>query len=212
MPARAVDVRDAVSNPPPRLDHSLCLLLFTLPMPDAMTNTTVFSTAWFDVVAKSSGGGDPYYSLRLLDYVTTIGLTSRQEFILVRQHRPAVERSTLELPAGHVEAGESPADAARRELEEETGFTSSRVELLGKLTPDTGRLSNALWCFLAVDAVPITPPQPAESGIEVVLCSPSDLCTKIRSGEFDHALHLAALHLALMAGKLPKLALSDAIV
>jgi ADP-ribose pyrophosphatase len=181
-------------------------------MPDALTSTTVFSTAWFDVVAKSNGDGVPYYSLRLLDYVATIGLTSQHEFILVRQHRPAVERLTLELPAGHVEAGESPAASALRELEEETGFTSSRVELLGKLAPDTGRLSNTLWCFLAADAVPITPPQPAESGIEVVLCSPSDLFTKIRSGEFDHALHLAAVHLALMAGKLPKLALSDAIV
>jgi ADP-ribose pyrophosphatase len=180
-------------------------------MPDALTSTTVFSTAWFDVVAKSNGDGDPYYSLRLLDYVATIGLTSQHEFILVRQHRPAVERFTLELPAGHVDAGESPADSARRELEEETGFTSNRVELLGKLTPDTGRLSNTLWCFLAADAVPITPPQPAEPGIEVVLCSPSELRAKIRSGEFDHALHLAAVHLALMAGKLPK-ALREALV
>jgi ADP-ribose pyrophosphatase len=181
-------------------------------MPDAvtnmaMTNTTVFSTAWFDVVAKSHGAGDPYYSLRLSDYVATVGLTRDHDFILVRQQRPAVERSTLELPAGHVDPGESPLDAARRELEEETGFTPGRVELLGKLAPDTGRLSNVLWCFLAVDGVPIVPPQTPEPGIEVVLCSPSELHEKIRCGEFDHALHLAAIHLAMVAGKLPQLAL-----
>ena len=97
-------------------------------------------------------------------------------------------------------------------MEEETGFTSSRVELLGKLTPDTGRLSNTLWCFLAADAVPITPSQSPESGIEVVLCSPSELTLKIRSGEFDHALHLAAVHLAMIAGKLPPLTPPDALV
>ena len=179
-------------------------------MSDAMTNTTVFSTAWFDVVAKSNGSGDPYYSLRLLDYVATIGLTPQNELILVRQHRPAVERSTLELPAGHVESGESPADAARRELEEETGFTPGRLELLGKLAPDTGRLSNSLWCYLARDAVPIVPTSAAEPGIEVVLCSPFELRGKIGSGEFDHALHLAALHLGMITGKLPQLVVPPA--
>lgn len=175
-------------------------------MSDAMTNTTVFSTAWFDVVAKSNGTGDPYYSLRLLDYVATIGLTLQNDLILVRQHRPAVERSTLELPAGHVEPCESPADAARRELEEETGFTPGRLELLGKLAPDTGRLSNTLWCYVARDAIPMVPALAAEPGIEVVLCSPFDLREKIGSGEFDHALHLAALYLGMMTGKLPQLA------
>ena len=172
-------------------------------MSDAMTNTIVFSTAWFEVVAKSNGSGDPYYSLKLSDYVATIGLTIKHEYILVRQRRPAVDRSTLELPAGHVELGESPADAARRELEEETGFTPGRLEFLGKLAPDTGRLSNSLWCFLALDAVPIEPTPAAEPGIEVVLCPASELKEKIRSGEFDHALHLAALHLGMVTGKLP---------
>ena len=176
-------------------------------MPDAMTSKTVFSTAWFDVVAKGNGEGDPYYSLRLLDYVATVAVTTEQQFVLVRQERPAIERPTLELPAGHVETGETALDAARRELEEETGFTSHHIELLGKLAPDTGRLSNTLWCFLARNAVPISPPRPAEPGIETVLCPPADLREKIRSGEFDHALHLAAIHLRLVAGKLPQLAL-----
>jgi ADP-ribose pyrophosphatase len=167
-----------------------------------MSSTTVFSTAWFDIVAKSHGDGDPYYALRLLDYVATLAITPQHEVILVLQYRPAVERHTLELPAGHVENGEAASASALRELEEETGFTAPRVELLGKLAPDTGRLSNALWCFLAADAVPIAPSRPPEPGIEVVLCSPTALEKKIRSGEFDHALHLAAVHLAIVAGKL----------
>ncbi len=167
-----------------------------------MTSTTVFSTAYFDIVAKSYGAGDPYYSLRLLDYVATLAVSANNEIILVRQYRPAIERQTLELPAGHVEAGEPAIDSALRELEEETGYTARRLELLGKLAPDTGRLSNGLWCFLAADAVPMTPPREPEEGIEIVLCSPEELAAKIRCGDFDHALHLAAVQLAVVAGKL----------
>jgi len=166
----------------------------------------VLSTPWFEVIAKSTdatGAEPPHYALRLADYVCTVTTTCAGDFVFVRQYRPAVDRKTLELPAGHVDPHELPVDAARRELEEETGFTPGRIELLGKLAPDTGRLSNSLWCFLALDAVPIEPAPTGEPGIEVVLCSPSDLREKIRSGEFDHALHLAALHLGMVTGKLP---------
>jgi ADP-ribose pyrophosphatase len=164
---------------------------------------TVFQTPWFDIVAKWDGqpeGGEPYYALRLVDFTCTIALTPKQEFVLVRQYRPAVERKTLELPAGHVDPGESPSDSAGRELAEETGYVGTRIESLGRLAPDTGRASNAMWCFLVPDAVPQGEPEP---GIEVVLYSAAELAESIRGGEFDHALHLAALHLAAVTGKLP---------
>jgi ADP-ribose pyrophosphatase len=172
-------------------------------MSDAHTSTTVFSTAWFDVVAKPGGDGNPYYALVMPDYVAVIALTADRQFVLVRQMRPPVDQQTLELPAGHVESGESPAESARRELEEETGYIASRIEPLGKLLPDTGRLSNGLWCYLMLDCVLRVPQRPPEPGIEVVLCSPAGLSERIRCGDFNHALHLGALHLALVAGRLP---------
>jgi ADP-ribose pyrophosphatase len=170
---------------------------------------TVFSTPWFEVVAKpnaAQAGGAPHYALRLLDYVCTIALTPAGDFVLVRQFRPAIERMTLELPAGHVDPGETPAESARRELIEETGLAPARIEPLGPLAPDTGRLSNVLWSFLALDCVPTVPVSCAEAGIEVVICPLAELADKIRCGEFDHALHLAALQLAMLAGKLPQFA------
>jgi hypothetical protein len=48
----------------------------------------------------------------------------------------------------------------------------------------------------------MVPPRPPEAGIEIVLCSPDELTAMISSGEFDHALHLAAVQLAIVAGKL----------
>ena len=76
---------------------------------------------------------------------------------------------TLELPSGHVEDDEDPQSAARKELREETGFIANDLILLGTLSPDTGRLSNRMWCFFApaVERCPSSTFK-VESGIEAI--------------------------------------------
>src|SRR5258708_7972824 len=105
-----------------------------------MTDKVVFSVPWFDIVERAvAGSAPPYYVLRTSDYVSVLAATKQGSLLLVRQFRPAVSEETLELPSGHVEAGELPEAAARRELTEETGFEAKHFELLGTLTPDPGR-------------------------------------------------------------------------
>ena len=176
-------------------------------MPDVTERYTVLSTPWFNVIAKTLSGSNPdtpYYSLQMPDYVAIVALTEHQEVLLVRQYRPAVERYTLELPSGHVEQGESPAEAAKRELLEETGYEADDVELLGCLAPDTGRLSNRMWCYFASGATPCCPAPVIEPEIDLVVCSQSDLVRYIAESEFDHALHLAAVLLTILKHKLPQ--------
>ena len=120
---------------------------------------SVFETPWFKVIGKSIGHEtELHYSLSTLDYVHIFAVTKNGTFPVVRQFRPALEAITLELPSGHVEVGETPAQAAKRELREETGFIANELILLGTLAPDTGRLSNRLWCFFAPRVGP-NPPQ-----------------------------------------------------
>jgi ADP-ribose pyrophosphatase len=133
----------------------------------------------------------------MLDYVSVIALTGEQQVVLVRQYRPAVERYTLELPSGHVEADETPEQSACRELAEETGYQAERMELLGALLTDTGRHENRLWCYLAALATPLDAGHDPEPGIERVLIHRNALFDMIARGEFDHALHLGVLALSL---------------
>jgi len=157
---------------------------------------TVLSTPWFDLVAKTTNDGDPeapYYSIETSDYVSVLALTEEGQVLLVRQYRPAVEARTLELPSGHVDKGETPEEAARRELLEETGYQADRVEILGCTASDTGRLGNRTWHCFASGAVPCEPPQPAEPGIEAVRCSQADLMKYVAESKLDNGLNLGAV-------------------
>ncbi|MDQ6670712.1 MAG: NUDIX hydrolase [Chloroflexota bacterium] len=71
------------------------------------------------------------------------------QVLLVRQLRPAVDAHLLELPAGLVEPGEQPIDTARRELEEETGFTAQHLEPLVRFYTSPGFSTELLHVFLA---------------------------------------------------------------
>jgi ADP-ribose pyrophosphatase len=158
-----------------------------------------FETPWFQVVAKRVAGETaPYYSLRMQDYVCVVAFTDRDELVLVRQYRPAVERRTLELPSGHVEPKEPPAESAQRELAEECGLDAPHLELLGTLISDTGRNENRLWCYFANKVSPLGAHYVAERGVERILVPRVKLPELIVRAEFDHALHLAALMLAVV--------------
>jgi ADP-ribose pyrophosphatase len=173
--------------------------------PRISRRAVVYATEWFEVVAKTVDlGRDPFYCIQMSDYVTIVATTPAEEFVLVRQFRPALEQDTVELPSGHVDAGVSPEEAARQELREETGYEAAALERLAVLNPDTGRLANRMWCYRARDVVPVGAGWRAESGIVAELCSRRELFEHIRDGRFDHALHLAALLFVLTDESDPK--------
>ena len=150
-----------------------------------------WTTPWFDILAKTMRTGEaPYYSLRLPDYAAIVAITAEGRVLAVRQYRPAVERHTIELPSGLVDPGESPAEAAARELLEETGYQAAAVDVLGPMLPDTGRLANRIWTCVAGGVRRIEGREP-EAGIEVLTYSPAELDQAVADGTFDHALHVA---------------------
>jgi ADP-ribose pyrophosphatase len=159
-----------------------------------------FATPWFQVLGKTMREQEqPYYSLKLPDYAAVVALTEERRVVIVRQYRPAVEHLTLELPSGLVDAGETPLEAARRELLEETGYEAGEWELLGGMEPDVGRLSNRIWACVAKN-VHLAEGRSPEAGIEVLTWSLHDLSKAMLDGSFDHALHVAVVMLAMLKG------------
>ncbi|MCU1232960.1 MAG: hydrolase [Candidatus Solibacter sp.] len=160
-----------------------------------------FATPWFQILAKTMRQGEaPYYSLKLPDYAAVVAVTEDQQVLIVRQYRPAIERYTLELPSGLIDPGETPTEAASRELLEETGYAAPAVEDLGPAVPDTGRLGNRIHTCFATGVRRI-PERTPEEGIEVMTWSLDELSRAITDGTFDHSLHIASLLIAMLHGR-----------
>jgi ADP-ribose pyrophosphatase len=165
-------------------------------MHEILDRRIVFSTPWFNLVAKLLAGCElPFYAVQSNDYVSVLPVTASGNVVLVRQFRPAVEDYTLELPSGHVDNGESPEEAAGRELSEETGYSAGKLHFLGQLIPDSGRLGMRQWCYLATGLEIAPTARIPEPGIDVVEFNISDLMTSIRESKFNHALHVAVVML-----------------
>lgn len=81
--------------------------------------------------------------------VCVAAIDESQNIYLVDQFRYAFHRVLTEVPAGKLERGEDPAEAARRELREETGLLCDSLEKLGVIYPTTGYCSEQLHLFLA---------------------------------------------------------------
>lgn len=161
----------------------------------------VLDTPWFQVVSeKSSDGADPYYIINAPDFAVIVALDERGRLLLVRQYRPPVAAVTLELPAGHIERGETPEETARKELIEETGYEAGRMELLAVLSPSTARYTNRLYCFFAGN-VRRAPGAVVEPGMEPVLYA-KNIRRLLAEPNFISMGNYAALFAAVAEGKL----------
>lgn len=129
------------------------------------------------------------------DWVNVAALTPEGKILVVRQFRFGVRRTSTELPAGLVEPGENPADAAKRELQEETGYTSDEWVSLGSVDGNSAFLNNQCHLWLARNAVKSasTNFDPGED-IQMDELSLDEIKQEIKAGHITNSLSLLTLY------------------
>ena len=144
--------------------------------------------------SPATGRVHPFFRLDAADWVNVVPVTNDGQVVMVRQYRIGADAITLEIPGGIVDPGESPAEAAARELLEETGYRAANVRPLGSLNPNPALFGNRVHTFLAegVTQVGEVMNGPLEETV-VELVHAREVRGLLRRGEIDHALVVAAL-------------------
>ena len=128
------------------------------------------------------------------DWVNVVALTPERRLVVVHQYRFGTGAVTVEIPGGVVDRGEAHADAARRELREECGYTSARWTYLGAVEPNPAFHTNLCHHWLAEDAER-THGQELDAGEDIAIeeLALDDVRARIAGGAIRHALVITAL-------------------
>lgn len=103
-----------------------------------------------DSVRLPDGRINPeFYVLEYPDWVNVIAITDDGKYVMELQYRQGIGQTCLEICAGVMEAGEDPETAARRELEEETGYTGGSWRKLMTVSGNPSTTNNITHCFVA---------------------------------------------------------------
>jgi ADP-ribose pyrophosphatase len=157
----------------------------------------VFQTEWFNVEQGyfdhiKSHQGKPYYKIGIPDGVMILAMTEAEEFVMVRQFRPALNKYTLEVPAGYMDGSESPEEAVVRELYEETGYICRALHDLGAGRMMLNRTDARVFGFFGTGAVK-DPNFKGEEDIQSVLVGRDALKDLFLTGEYEQLAGLALL-------------------
>ena len=131
------------------------------------------------------------------DAVCVVPIDENNNVLMVRQYRKAAQLNLLEVPAGGVEAGETPDETALRELQEEVSVTSGSLRRLSGFWVSPGWATEFMHAYLATDLTPASLPADDDEYISVERVPLDSIPGLIESGEIQDSKSIASLLLTL---------------
>jgi ADP-ribose pyrophosphatase len=120
---------------------------------------------------------------------------------LVKQYRHPARCDLLEIPAGKIEVGETPAECAAREVEQEIGFRPGRIQRLAEFYSTPGFCEERLYVYLATELEQATQNLDHDEFVEVIYLPLGEAVAMVERGEIEDSKTIIALLLAARKGQ-----------
>jgi ADP-ribose pyrophosphatase len=176
-------------------------LIWTRESSERIADCRVFKVRRDLSLDPRDGRAHDFYVIEATDWINIIPLTEDGRVVLIEQYRHGIREVSLEIPGGMVDEGESPREAAARELLEETGYEAGEVTFLGKTRPNPAIQDNWIHTFVARGVERRGEPSNAGTERTVVRLVPLDgIASLIAEGKINHSLVVVGFHLLGLAG------------
>lgn len=146
-----------------------------------------------DTIAIPNGNVDEYDFIGHKGAAAVVPVTEDGKILMVRQWRNALDRFTLEIPAGGLNPGESMKEAAARELEEETGYRSDELSLLITVRTTVAFCNEKIEIYLARNLMPTCQHLDEDEFIDVKAYDVEELCAMIYAGQIEDSKTISAI-------------------
>lgn len=162
-----------------------------------LSSKTIFKAKLFEVkeleMSISSGDKNIFHQVDSNTTVTILPLDNKNNIYLIDQYRYMFEKRLLGAIAGHVDEGETPLQAAKRELKEEAGIEAVQWELLTRVENSRSVIRSSAYIYLAKELEIGTSSPEDDEDILVVKLPLQEAVAKIFSGEIYHTASIAGI-------------------
>ena len=154
---------------------------------EAGDGKAIFMELFQDKVRTTKGHVVTYTRYSASDVVIVVPFLDDGRLVMIRQYRYPLDKVLLEFPAGHVEGQEDPAETAKRELEEETGYRASNLRHVYRYHPSVSRSNQNVHVFSASGLAKGTVNRDGGEDIITELLTIEELRRQIKEGKVESA-------------------------